>query len=480
MKVTTGFFYRTFLGDINKQIEEMFKAQRQLATGKRVLSPSDDPVAISRIAKYKSEISALDEYKRVMDTAKIYNSATEKAIDDLKRMLIKAKQYAVQGSTDTLSPTDRLAIAREIDTLIQRSIDTINTKVSGRYIFAGFKADTAPVNAQNGLYQSDTNLQYLDISFFLDVAVNLPATEFFTYTATGELASLKILTPYNQTVSANSSPPPDEILQLHDADPLGALLMSQSSGGAVTDPVNSFTTNGGTLTIRLGDNQAVNVTISANASLNDIRDAINNQASQYVKAWVVNVGTSTSPDYRLVIGSIPNGKSDMIRIDVTTTDAPNSGLNLLAYNPESGNVSMSFQENINGYNYISDPADPNYYSFNNNYLNENYYLRALHFLKVALENNDQGRIQKAVAYIDKIADKLFKQQSLIGARLNKIETITDYNLEIETNTKVALSNDQDADAIKVISELNRRMSVLQALRTTLTDFFRSNLFDFLR
>jgi len=477
MKVTTGFFYRTFLSDINKQIEEMFKAQRQLATGKRVLSPSDDPVAISRIAKYKSEISALDEYKRVMDTAKIYNSATEKAIDDLKRMLIKAKQYAVQGSTDTLSPTDRLAIAREIDTLIQRSIDTANTKVSGRYIFAGFKADTAPVNAQNGLYQSDTNLQYLDISFFLDVAVNLPATEFFTYTvdSADPNRNLKVLTPYNYNFTGDVNAP-------YDADPLGALLMRQPSGGAITDPTLAFTTNGGTLTIRLSDKQAVTVNISANSSLNDIRDTINNdpQASQYVKAWVVNYGTSSSPDYRIVIGSVPNGKSDMIRIDVTTTDAVGTGLNLLSYNPETGNLSMSFQENINGYNYITDPTDPNYYSFNNNYLNENYYLRALHFLKVALENNDQGRIQKAVDYIDKIADKLFKQQSIIGARLNKIETITDYNLEIETNTKVALSNDQDADAIKVISELNRRMSVLQALRTTLTDFFRSNLFDFLR
>ncbi len=170
----------------------------------------------------------------------------------------------------------------------------------------------------------------------------------------------------------------------------------------------------------------------------------------------------------------------MIRIDVTTTDASATGLNLLAYNPESGNVSMSFQENINGYNYITDPNDPNYYSFNNNYLNENYYLRAFHFLKVALENNDQGRIQKAVDYMDKIADKLFKQQSLIGARLNKIESISDYNLELETNTKQSLSNDRDIDAIQVISELNQRMTVLQAMRITMTDFFRSNLFDFLR
>jgi len=474
MKVTTSFFYKTFLSDLNKQLESMFKAQQQLATGKRVLSPGDDPVAVSRIAKYRSEISALDEYKRVMDTAKNYNSSLETAINDLKNMVIKAKQYAVNGSTDTLSATDRLALAREVDTLIQRSIETVNTKVAGRYIFAGFKADTAPVNKQTGLYQSDTNLQYLDISFFLDVPVNLPATEFFTYTVdpADPDRDLKVFTPYNYNFIANPNAP-------YDADPLGALLMPSA---AIKNPAASFTTNGGTLTIRLSDNQAVSVNINSGSSLNDIRDAINSdpQASKYVKAWVVNVGTTSSPDYRLVIGSVPNGKSDMIRIDVNTGDASGTGLNLLAYNPESGNVSMSFQENINGYNYITDPNDPNYYSFNNNYLNENYYLRALHFLKVALENNDQGRIQKAVGYLDQIADTLYKQQSFIGARLSKIESISDYNLDLETNTKQSLSNDQDADAVQVISELNQKMTVLQALRVTLTDFFRSNLFDFLR
>lgn len=469
MKVTTGFFYKTFLDDLNKQIEAMYKAQRQLSTGKRVLSPGDDPIAISRITKYKSEISTLTEYRRVIDTAKIYNSAIEGALNDLKNILIKAKQYAIQGSTDTLSSIQRLALAREVDSLVKRSIDTINTKVSARYIFAGFKADSKPVNSQTGIYQSDTNLQYLDISFFLDVTVNLPATGFFTYNPADPDRDLKVFTPYNYNFTGDPNAP-------YDADPLKALLMRKPSGGAITDPEASFTTNGGTLTIKLGDKEAV-VTINAGASLNDIRNAINSQAGSIVKAWVVNVATA---DYRSVIGSIPNGKSDMIRINVTTTDNAGEGLNLLAYNPEAGAVSMSLENNINGYNYITNPNDANYYSFNNNYLNEKYYLRALHFLKVALENNDQGRIQKAVDYFDKIADSLYSQRSIIGARLSKIETITDYNLEVEINTKQALSNDQDADAAEVILELNRRMTVLQAMRVTLTEFFRGNLFNFLR
>ncbi len=464
MKVTTSFFYNTFFTDLNKQIEAMYRAQRQLSTGKKILMPSDDPIAISRITKYNSELSSLQEYLRVIDTAKIYNSSIETAINDLKNMTIKAKQIAVQGSTDTLSATDRLALAREVDTLIQRSIDTINTKVSGRFIFAGYKADIPPVNEATGIYQSDSNLQKVDINFFLDVPINLPATEFFTYSGTAN----QVFTPYNQTDTGI----------LHDVDPLSALLMSQPSSGAITNPTAPFTTNGGTLSIKFSEKAPLDVTILAGASLNDIRDAINSQAGSYVKAWVINVGTSAAPDYRIVVNSVPNGKSDQLRIEVNTS--PGDNLNLLAYDPVSPSSAMKLEGNINGYNYITDPTDSNYYSFNNNYLNENYYLRALYFLKVALENNDQGRIQKAVGYLDQIADKLYRQQSIIGARLNKTETISDYNLELETNTKQNLSNDQDADVVKVVLELNQRMSVLQALRTTFTDFFRSNLFDFLR
>ncbi|MCS7202863.1 MAG: flagellar hook-associated protein FlgL [Thermodesulfovibrio sp.] len=473
MKVTARFFYENLLRDLNNQIEAMFKSQKQLSTGKRILSPGDDPVAISRIVKYKSELSALTEYRRVIDTSKIFNSSIEKAIEDLKSIAIKAKQYAVQGSTDTLSATDRLALAKEIDILIQRSIDTINTKVSGRYIFAGFKGDTPAVNESTGIYESDINLQYLDISFFLDVAVNLPATEFFTYQVepNDPDRNIKVLTPYNYKFFDDLN----DINEVYDADPLSALLMKTAS---LSNPNQSFTANGGTITIKMDDNQSVEIAIPANASLTYIRDAINSQAGSIVKAWIVNIGTTASADYRLIIGSIPSGKSNMIRINVSSASADN--LNLLSYNPEAGIVHMSLEENIPGYNYITDPNNPNYYSFNNNYINENYYLRALHFLKVALETNDQGRIQKAVDYLDKITENLFKQQSIIGARLNKIETITDYNLELETNTKQALSNDQDADALQVISELNQRMTVLQALRVTLTDFFRSNLFDFLR
>ncbi len=465
MKVTTSFIYQSFLKDFNSQLEEIFRAQKQLSTGKRVLSPSDDPVAMSRIVKYRSELSALEEYSRVIDTADIYNSAIETAINDLKNMVIKAKTYAVNGSTDTLSATDRLALAQEVDSILQRSIEAINTKVSSRYIFGGYKTDIAPVNVATGIYQSDTNLQYVDISFFLDVAVNIPATDFFTYQIdpTDPDRNLKVLTPYNYNFTGDPN-------GVYDADPLSALLMAQPSGGAITYPTASFSASGGTLNIILEDLGSASVNINPGASLEDIRDAINSQAGSIVKAWVVNTGTSTSPDYRLVIGSVPNGKSDMVKISVTALSGDN--LNLL------GN--MSLEENINGYNYITDPTDPNYYSFNNNYLNENYYLRALHFLKVALENNDQGRIQKAVGYLDKIADKLYRQQSIIGARLNKVESTTDYNLEVKTNTKQSLSNDQDADALQVISELQRRMTVLQALRVTLSDFFRSNLFDFLR
>ncbi len=75
-----------------------------------------------------------------------------------------------------------------------------------------------------------------------------------------------------------------------------------SLAGVFTSPGDTFSTNGGTLSIKLGDNDTspVNVAIAANSSLSDVVNAINEQAGSEVAASVVDVGpagafTTTSP-----------------------------------------------------------------------------------------------------------------------------------------------------------------------------------------
>ena len=48
MRVTTGMIYDSGLASIQKQNSQLLNTQQQVATGRRILTPSDDPVASAR------------------------------------------------------------------------------------------------------------------------------------------------------------------------------------------------------------------------------------------------------------------------------------------------------------------------------------------------------------------------------------------------------------------------------------------------
>lgn len=83
-----------------------------------------------------------------------------------------------------------------------------------------------------------------------------------------------------------------------------------SSGSAITDPATALSNTGSIHVTYSGTTVDLDVT---NLSLNAIKDAINEQVSG-VNANVVNAGTSTSPDYRLVVTGDDTGASHGLSI----------------------------------------------------------------------------------------------------------------------------------------------------------------------
>ena len=61
MRVTNNMLVNTLLRNVNNNLSTMQKKQDQLSTGKRVSRPSDDPVAVSKIIKYKTDINELKQ-----------------------------------------------------------------------------------------------------------------------------------------------------------------------------------------------------------------------------------------------------------------------------------------------------------------------------------------------------------------------------------------------------------------------------------
>jgi flagellar hook-associated protein 3 FlgL len=67
MRVTTNLIYDQNLRAINNSQSSLSDIQTQLATGKKLLRPSDDPVGASQVVRLTEELDKITQYKRNVD-----------------------------------------------------------------------------------------------------------------------------------------------------------------------------------------------------------------------------------------------------------------------------------------------------------------------------------------------------------------------------------------------------------------------------
>jgi flagellar hook-associated protein 3 FlgL len=128
-----------------KQQSQLSETQLQVSTGRRILTPSDDPAGASRIVDYNRKIETLEQYLNNADRAATRLEFEEQAIAGTANILLRARELAVQGSSDLLTQENRTAIAAEIRELRDQMIGLANTRdAQGEYIFAGYQTGTEP------------------------------------------------------------------------------------------------------------------------------------------------------------------------------------------------------------------------------------------------------------------------------------------------------------------------------------------------
>jgi flagellar hook-associated protein 3 FlgL len=151
------------------------KTQIQIATGRRILSPSDDPVGTTQIFPLNEVIEKNRQYIKNSDTAESRLSLEEKTLSSVTNLLQRVNELAVQGNNDSNSPEDRNAIAQELRQHLETLKGFANTKdANGEYIFAGHAVTTLPfveVPAGTFTYQGDNGQRNVQIGESRLVAV---------------------------------------------------------------------------------------------------------------------------------------------------------------------------------------------------------------------------------------------------------------------------------------------------------------------
>ena len=121
----------------------MATLEEQYSTGKKIQKPSDDPIVAVRALKLRSTLSQLNQYveKNIPD-AQAWVDVTESALNNVNTILKQMNTYCVQGANDTLTPTNRESILKNLIELKEQVYQEGNAEYAGRYVFPGYKTDT--------------------------------------------------------------------------------------------------------------------------------------------------------------------------------------------------------------------------------------------------------------------------------------------------------------------------------------------------
>lgn len=160
MRMSTSMIYQQNLSGVTNNQSLWMQSGQQLSSGKRVLYPSDDPLAASQAVMISQSMSENSQYALARTFARQNISMEETVLRSAADGIKDMKTLIVNAGDGTLSDNDRDSLATQLQGLKDQLLSQANsTDGNGRFIFAGFANDKPPFVDQGGtvVYQGSNS-----------------------------------------------------------------------------------------------------------------------------------------------------------------------------------------------------------------------------------------------------------------------------------------------------------------------------------
>lgn len=184
MRISTSMMFERSQNAMQSRQSDLSKVGEQVASGKRVVSPSDDPRAASQALIVKQDQAVQEQFKSGRTSANSTLSLQENTLNSVSDLLVSAKGLIVKGGNGTYTDSDRASVATELEGLYNQMLGLANTRdSSGQYMFAGSKGDVKPFEtAADGTveaYAGDTQPLNIQVDASRSMNVNAAGSEVF-------------------------------------------------------------------------------------------------------------------------------------------------------------------------------------------------------------------------------------------------------------------------------------------------------------
>ncbi len=174
MRIATSTIFQRGVSAMLDQQSKLSRTELQLATGNRLLKPSDDPASAARILDLNRQIETVNQHQRNIDAARSRLDLEDATLSGAGNLLQRVRELTVQAANDTNTPQNRAAIGYEIEQMRDELLGLANTRdANGEYIFSGFMGDTAAFTDAGGgtvNYTGDQGQRLIRISHSRQIA----------------------------------------------------------------------------------------------------------------------------------------------------------------------------------------------------------------------------------------------------------------------------------------------------------------------
>lgn len=517
MRIATSTIFDRGIASIEDQSSKLLKINEQMGAQRRILTPSDDPVASARALEVSQSISTNTQFQTNQQSAQSSLGLEDSTLSSVGDLLQQTRQLAVEAGNASYDNANRASIADELRSNLQALLSLANTSDgNGHYMFSGYKGGTAPFSTASGanapvVYNGDQGQRLVQIDASRQVPISDSGANVFmsvkngngtfvtapaaTNGGSGVIDPGTVTDPTKWNAAGLSKNYAVVFRNLPTSVTGTALAAGQEIG--VADPSTWAATGqnvtvsfgAGTYTVTDNTHQTTSGPIAYAGTPISIQGTglSFNFAPAAGAAYTVS-GTSTTYDLvdnatgnSLITGAAPAAPGQPL--PRTYTSGQTIAFNNLAV-PAAGsdygaNVTVNGAPGNNDKFTVQASTNESMFKTIDDLAN----LLATGVRNGAVGTNDRATltngINKALSNLSNDIDKISTVRATVGARLNELDAAQSLGQDVSTQLQQNLSNLQDLDFAKAVSDLTKQQTALQAAQMSYTKVTGLSLFNFL-
>lgn len=182
MRISTNTLYESGLARMTDSQAKLLKTQQQVASGKRILTPADDPVGAARVLNLKQGQELNSQYAVNRQNARNSLSLEESVLQKATSLIQDVKTLVIQAGNPSYNTDQLKYIAIDLQTHFDELVGIANTRDGmGNYLFSGYQLTTqAYVMSREGArFNGDQGKTLMQVDTARQMAINESGDQIF-------------------------------------------------------------------------------------------------------------------------------------------------------------------------------------------------------------------------------------------------------------------------------------------------------------